>query len=83
MKKKKINGLNLDIYEEVLENGLKIFVCPMKRYKIDARMTVNFGSDTLEFEKDGKLLKVPAGIAHFLEHKMFSKEDGSDISNIY
>ena len=83
MKKKNFNNLNLDIYEEELENGLKIFICPMNRYKIDARMTVHFGADTLEFEKDGKMIKVPAGIAHFLEHKMFGKEDGTDISSIY
>lgn len=83
MEKKHFASLNLDIYEEVLDNGLKIFICPMKRYKIDARMTVNFGADTLEFEKDGKMKKVPAGIAHFLEHKMFGKEDGPDISSIY
>ena len=83
MKKKNFNNLNLDIYEEELENGLKIFVCPMNRYKIDARMTVNFGADILEFEKDGQMIKAPAGIAHFLEHKMFGKEDGTDITTIY
>ena len=83
MEKKNFNNLNLDIYEEELENGLKIFICPMNRYKIDARMTVNFGADILEFEKDGEMIKVPAGIAHFLEHKMFDKEDGTDITTIY
>ncbi len=83
MKKKNFNNLNLDIYEEELENGLKIFICPMNRYKIDARMTVNFGANVLEFEKNGEMIKVPAGIAHFLEHKMFGKADGTDIMTAY
>ena len=82
MIKKRIEDLNLNIYEEILDNGLKIFICPMKRHKIDARMTVNFGSDILEFESDGKPITIPAGSAHFLEHKMFNKKN-ADISSLY
>ncbi|MFR7880159.1 MAG: insulinase family protein [Christensenellales bacterium] len=28
-------------------------------------------------------LKTPEGIAHFLEHKLFENEDGTDASNIF
>ena len=82
MEKKKFAGLDLEIYEHTLDNGLKIYVCPMDRYKIDARITVNVGGELEKF-KNGEEVTVPFGIAHFLEHKMFSKVDGTDISSIY
>ena len=78
MEKKTFNNLNLDVYEETLPNGLRIFLCPMSRHEVAAQMTVLFGGSVLEFELNGKNIKVPAGIAHFLEHKMFEKEDGTD-----
>lgn len=83
MEKKELKGLNLNVYEETLENGLKIFICPMKKQKIYASMTVNFGAGILEFEKDGKMIKLPEGTAHFLEHKMFIKKGNFDISRIF
>ena len=82
MEKKEFKGLNLNIYEETLANGLRVFICPMKRHKIDARMTVHFGADVLEFIYQGKMKKVSPGIAHFLEHKMFEKEN-LNISELY
>ena len=83
MEKKTFNNLNLDVYEETLPNGLRIFLCPMPRHEVAAQMTVLFGGSVLEFELNGKNIKVPAGIAHFLEHKMFEKEDGTDPLKIY
>ena len=83
MEKKTFNNLNLDVYEETLPNGLRIFLCPMSRHEVAAQMTVLFGGSVLEFELNGKNIKVPAGIAHFLEHKMFEKEDGTDPLKIY
>lgn len=35
-----------------------------------------FGSVDAAFELDGTRVEVPAGTAHFLEHKMFESEDG-------
>ena len=83
MEKKTFNNLNLDVYEETLPNGLRIFLCPMPRHEVAAQMTVLFGGSVLEFELNGKNIKVPAGIAHFLEHKMFEKEDGTDPLKVY
>lgn len=83
MEKKTFNNLNLDVYEETLPNGLRIFLCPMPRHEVAAQMTVLFGGSVLEFELNDKNIKVPAGIAHFLEHKMFEKEDGTDPLKIY
>lgn len=83
MEKKTFNNLNLDVYEETLPNGLRIFLCPMPRHEVAAQMTVLFGGSVLEFELNDKNIKVPAGIAHFLEHKMFEKEDGTDPLKVY
>ena len=83
MEKKTFNNLNLDVYEETLPNGLRIFLCPMPRHEVAAQMTVSFGGSVLEFELNGKNIKVPAGMAHFLEHKMFEKEDGTDPLKVY
>ncbi len=85
MEKKTYNHLDLDIYEETLDNGLRIFICPMDRCEAFAKITTLFGSSILEFKPPLKdeYVKIPEGTAHFLEHKMFSKEDGLDIMSIY
>ena len=81
MKKTKLKGLDLDIYEETLDNGLKIILLPYenkKNYFIS--YATKFGSTITEFKPiDSKRnIKVPTGIAHFLEHKMFEQENGED-----
>ncbi len=85
MEKKSYNGLDLNVYEEVLDNGLRIFISPIPRHTIHARITTFFGGSVLEFKMDESkdFIKVPGGIAHFLEHKMFEKEDGVDPLSIY
>ena len=85
MEKKSYNGLDLNVYEEVLENGLRVFISPIPRHTIHARITTFFGGSVLEFKMDESkdFIKVPGGIAHFLEHKMFEKEDGVDPLSIY
>ena len=85
MDKKSYNGLNLDVYEEVLDNGLRVYISPIPRHTIHARITTFFGGSILEFKMDGDndFTKVPGGVAHFLEHKMFEKKDGKDPLAIY
>lgn len=79
MKKAKINNLDLDVYEETLENGLRIFIVPNKTVKnVYMTFTTKYGSVDSEFVPiDGKkMIKVSDGIAHFLEHKLFEQEKG-------
>ena len=85
MEKKSYEGLNLNVYEEVLDNGLRVYICPIPRHTIHARITTFFGGSTLEFKVDGdsSFTKVPGGVAHFLEHKMFEKKDGEDPLKVY
>ena len=66
-------------YVETLENGLKIIIVPKKntnkKYII---WGVHFGSIDNHFimPGTGEEVYIPDGVAHFLEHKMFEKEDG-------
>lgn len=61
-----------------LPNGLKIFVSEKKNFKTCyAVFGTKYGSIDTEFSRDGKAFtKVPEGIAHYLEHKLFESEDG-------
>lgn len=81
MKKTKLNKLDLEIYEETLDNGLRIFVIPKSDVKnVYATFTTNYGSIQNEFVpiNEKEMIKVPDGVAHFLEHKVFEQKDGKD-----
>ena len=81
MKCKEIKKLDLCVYEEKLDNGLSIYVVPMEyKNNIYTTFTTKFGANILEFVPidESKYIKMPPGIAHFLEHKVFDQEDGVD-----
>ncbi|MCL2342007.1 MAG: insulinase family protein [Firmicutes bacterium] len=69
------------LYIERLSNGLTVMIIPkkniQKKYVIWA---TNYGSIDNEFTQPGETEKtvVPDGIAHFLEHKMFEQENGTN-----
>ena len=69
------------VYRTRLSNGLTVALLPKKEFKeVYGSVTVQFGSvDTLVTEVDGDVKQYPAGIAHFLEHKLFEREDSSDL----
>ena len=84
MEKINYKNLDLDLFYEKLDNGLEIFVLPKNNVNnIYVTFTTKYGSNIIEFEKNNQKIKVPLGIAHFLEHKMFEQEDGLDIFNFY
>lgn len=73
------------VYRTRLSNGLTVALLPKKEFKeIYGSVTVQFGSvDTLVTEVDGDVKEYPAGIAHFLEHKLFEREDSSDLMSAF
>ena len=86
MKKTNIEKLKLEIYEEKLENGLEIYIIPKNNCNnIYATFTTKYGSNIDNFIpiNTKKMKKYPLGIAHFLEHKMFEMEDGTDPFELY
>ena len=69
------------VYKEKLENGLTVMIIPKagmkKKYMI---WGTHYGSLENEFVVPGEEEKtvVPNGVAHFLEHKMFEQENGTN-----
>lgn len=59
-------------------DGLRVVFAPKKFSTACAVLCVNFGSYDLRCVGGGKEISLIPGIAHFLEHKMFENEDGSD-----
>ena len=81
MKKINLKGLDLCCYTETLNNGLDIIFVPFpdkSNYFIS--YATRFGADVTSFtpSDEKRVHKVPDGIAHFLEHKMFEQESGED-----
>ncbi len=84
MIKRKFDKLNNYVYEEVLDNGLRIYICNVKRKNIYAEMTVLYGSKDICFKKDGEdFINIYPGVAHLLEHLMYKADDEFDPSRIY
>ena len=73
------------VYRTRLANGLTVALLPKKEFKeVYGSVTVQFGSvDTLVTEVDGDVKQYPAGIAHFLEHKLFEREDSNDLMSAF
>ncbi|VPN62435.1 zinc-dependent protease [Streptococcus pneumoniae] len=73
------------VYRTRLANGLTVALLPKKEFKeIYGSVTVQFGSvDTFVTEVDGDVKQYPGGIAHFLEHKLFEREDSSDLMSAF
>lgn len=66
-----------------LPSGLTVLCRTMPGYSsVHAMYATNFGSVVREFTLNGKRIQLPAGTAHFLEHKMFESEQG-DAFDLY
>lgn len=64
-------------YEIDHKSGLKIFVWPKEGYNTTYGIFgTPFGSTYNHFTVDGEEVRVPDGIAHYLEHKLFESEEG-------
>lgn len=69
------------VYIEKLENGLTVMIIPkkgiQKKYMI---WGTNYGSNESSFVVPGEeeVTTVPNGVAHFLEHKLFEQENGTN-----
>ena len=61
-------------------SGLDIYIFPKKMQTTYAILGTHYGSlhNSFRLENEPEMVTVPDGIAHFLEHKLFTNEDGSD-----
>ena len=84
MEIKTFKKLDTNVYEETLENGLRVFIAPLKRNGISVSYTTLFGGKDISFIPEGsdEIYDCPPGVAHFLEHKMFDRK-GESVFNFF
>ena len=74
-------ALDEKLYRQTLSNGLTVLVVPRRGFtKKLAYFVTDYGSIHRGFTLDGQDHLSPAGVAHFLEHKMFDMPGGRDVS---
>ena len=75
---KQYAGIGESMEMTTLENGLQVCYIPKPDFsKTFAMLATDFGSVDASFTLDGVRYDTPAGVAHFLEHKMFEDADGN------
>ena len=70
-----------EVYTEKLDNGLTVMIIPKR--KVQKKYIIwgtKYGSNDNKFIAPGEtnITEVPKGVAHFLEHKMFEQENGTN-----
>ena len=86
MEKHKLERMDLCVYHELLDNGMQVYVVPKDNVNgFYVTLSTNYGSIQDEFVPTLKdeMVKVPMGVAHFLEHKVFEQKDGVDPFTFY
>ena len=83
MEKKLYERIGEEVFHTTLPNGLPVYIVPKKGFlRKYALFATRYGGMDMRFEKDGQWLDTPAGIAHYLEHKMFDTEDGNALQEL-
>ncbi len=75
--------LGENMYHAMLENGLHVYVDSKPGFhKSYAFFATNYGGMDMRFHLNGQWHDTPAGVAHFLEHKMFDTQDGNALQDL-
>ena len=83
MNKHEYKNIGEVLYSATLPNGLRLSVVPKPGFNsFYAVFAANYGGAHRCFELDGQKISTPAGVAHFLEHKMFDLPGGDNALNI-
>ena len=83
MEKKLYERIGEEVFRATLPNGLPVYIVPKKGFlRKYALFATRYGGMDMRFEKDGQWLDTPAGIAHYLEHKMFDTEEGNALQEL-
>ena len=73
--------LDEQLFQEVLPNGLTVSVIRRRGFaRRIAYFVTNYGSIHTEFQLEGREYKTPAGVAHYLEHKLFELPGNRDVT---
>ena len=77
MEATKYDNIGETLFTETLSNGLTVQVLPKLGFnKSYAVFATNYGGADRRFRVNGQWIDTPAGVAHFLEHKMFDMPNG-------
>lgn len=69
------------VYKKTLENGLTVIMVHKPQFRNHvAILGTNFGARNLHQKVDGQDQHYHSGVAHFLEHKLFEKQDEDILS---
>ena len=84
MQCKRYEKLGETLYTGELPNGLRINVLKKPDFRLKfAIFATDYGGAHMRFFSDGEWHDTPAGVAHFLEHKMFDLPDGENAMTIF
>ena len=71
------------VFRETLSSGLEVVVVSKPSHaKHYAFFAVRYGGMDMRFQLGGRWQDPPAGIAHYLEHKMFDTEEGNVLQEL-
>ncbi len=83
MKHKNYTKLGEDLYTAELKNGLRINIVTKPDFRLSyAVFATNYGGAHRRFFLNGQWHDTPAGVAHFLEHKLFDMPDGDNALSV-
>ena len=83
MDKKLYPRIGEEVIWETLDNGLPVCIVPKQGFSRKyALFATRYGGMDMRFELNGQWLDTPAGIAHYLEHKMFDTKDGNALQEL-
>ncbi len=81
MRRMEYPHLGETVYRTTMENGLDVAVVRREGFtKKLAYFVTDYGSIHTDFTLEGKTYHAPAGVAHYLEHKMFDMPGDRDVS---
>ena len=81
MEKKFYPQVGETLYKKTLPSGLKMVVLPRPGFtKKLCYLVTDYGAIHRDFQMEGKQYAAPAGVAHYLEHKLFDMPGGRDIT---
>ncbi len=84
MQTKKYAQLKEEMHHEVLGNGMNVFMVQRPEFQKNfVFFATKYGGMDTRFSLDGKnWINSPAGVAHYLEHKMFDTQDGNALQEL-
>ena len=83
MESKRYSAIGETLYSETLPNGLRLLIVPKPGFRSRyAVFAANYGGAHRRFFLNGEPVETPAGVAHYLEHKMFDLPGGDNALDV-